>query len=260
MTRLGEYVAEHGHEAVADELTRRLGKPITPHGVRMWASRSTVPKAWAEALGLEAESFSPPRDPSAAASPFEDSSEGRQHEQPPKAPPGAGFVAPPVPPTPFRDVARRNIAATYNFVGAGLATAVDAPGFEANRGVGGGIGAVWSHGSDPVAAAWIAWADEGNKFAQSVVRLMSAGGAGAEVVMCHLALLGGTAYVMGNLPDNEATRIPFGKYRRYRAEADAQARAAAERAAEPHGEPSANGAAGAGAEDLLGGAVPPARD
>lgn len=242
MNPLGSLLERREAEDVAAELNAKLGKKITPHMVKSWAhpSRSGPPKAWADALGLQ------PPPPSVAAATPEDRTDnepsGRHSETPPRRPPDATIA-----PTAFQvqAAAQERIAALHVFAGSAVATAFDADGFEHDRGVGGGIGLLWKDKADPIAQAWIAWANEGNRFAQAFVKLMQSGGAGGDLVLGYVALLGGTAYILGHLPDNEATRLVYGRYGKYRTVTPDDAEPAQQR----HG---GNGAAPAGAADPLG--------
>jgi hypothetical protein len=79
----------------------------------------------------------------------------------------------------------------------------------------------------------------------------------------YATLLGGTMYIMGTMPDNEATRVIYGRYAKYRtvvpADTSGQERPAGgrggRRGAEAPGAPPAqdNGASPEGAADVLGG-------
>lgn len=212
---LAEYVAEYGEEQAAADLSERLGKKITPNTVRLWKSRA-APEAWREALGLDDSTpeahVEPPSFESGTAS-GSDSPQGRQAETPPRPLPGAKLA-----PTSLEiaSAARERIAALHVFAGTSVAALVDSEGMENDRGVGGGITKLWTDKADPIAEAWLAWAREGNKFAQAFVRLMATGGAGGDLLLGYVTLLGGTAYIMGQLPDNEATRVVYGRYSRYR--------------------------------------------
>lgn len=213
---LREYVERFGEDRVAAELTEKLGRPITPHGVLGQSARKKPPKAWAEALGVDdggtADSHSPAAPPdSEPDTPGE--GPARRTEVPPRKPAEAAFAAPPVY---LNTIAKERLVQIHKFAGGSVAMAADAKGFQEGTGAGGGIAQLWSDKAEPIADAWIAWANEGNKFAQSVVRTLSVGGAGGELVMGYLMLLGGTAYVLGHLPDNGITNGIYGRYSQYR--------------------------------------------
>lgn len=222
--RLRELIdAGRSPESIAEELTRKLDRRISVERVKGAAQPArSVPKSWAAALGLEAGAASAPVDPPPTWGSGDDGpagpdpaagGEGRRQEQPPKKPDDAKLA--PVPAL-ITATAQKRIAELHVFAGAAVAVAVDPQGFETDTGPGGGIGAIWKDKADPIAEAWVRWAQEGNKFAASFVRLMSTGGAGGELLLGYAALLGGTAYIIGQMPDNEATRAVYGRYTKYR--------------------------------------------
>lgn len=247
---LKDYVARYGEEETARRLTQVLGKPIRPAIVRINANVTTrrPPVTWLAALGLDTSkggsSQTPPARPvrgmprqplppeSIASLPGEEPNE----EEPPRADGATAAGGPsrstehdPTPPDDadwkiptqtgaglVQAAAKERIAALHVFAGSAIATAADADGFENDRGVGGGIAKLWADRSNDIAEAWISWAEEGNRFAASFVKLMASGGAGGSLALGYAALLGGTAYIMGTMPDNEATKVLYGRYTRYR--------------------------------------------
>lgn len=209
---------------LAAELTRRLGKKVTARQVGNYMGARPAPKAWYRALGLPAPTAGTPEEPLAPAGDppsFSDDSTpgaageggGRRAEVPPKPLEDSKFA-----PTPaaLQTVAKDRIAGLHQTLGAALAMGKDLDGFEHDRGVGGGIAAIWKDKSEPIADAWIAWANEGNRFAQAVVRTLSLGGAGGELALGYATLALGTAYIIGAAPENELTRGVYGRYARYR--------------------------------------------
>lgn len=285
---LHEYVLRHGEEETARRLTQALGREISLHAVRL--NKGANPKrrppiVWLHALGLDTRyggsSDNPPpkpvpglsrqplstdplpplpseEDPPAERMGGADTSDGdvgaqRAAEEAPKPPEDADFQLP------DRRAgaliyggARERIASLHVFAGSAIATASDADGFEHDRGIGGGVAKLWTDKSDQLAEAWIAWAEEGNRFAQSFCRLMQSGGAGGSLALGYAALLGGTAYILGHMPDNEATRVLYGRYASYRTVVPAPDRDQEQRRAGD------NGAAPAGSEDQLDDATAPA--
>ncbi len=221
MNALAPYVEEHGAEEVASTLSALLGKKIGVGGVNLWAyKRTKPPQTWVDALGLNAR-------PSASSStPFREEAEPdalsptsvedgvRQSERPPKALEDAQVTESPV--SKLHGQARKNLVTIHATVGAALAVAKDRDGFEHDRGVGGGITALWTDKSEEIADAWIAWGEEGNKFAQAVVRTLELGGAGSTLITGYLLLLLGTGYIMGEVPENQLTRLAYGRYDKYR--------------------------------------------
>ncbi len=244
-------------------MTRLLGREIKPETVQSYRSSGRrLPKSWAAAVGVaeQPSATSPSASVGSATGegpPSPVDGEGRRSEQPPKKPADAKLA-----PTAamLTGVAKQRIAELHVFAGAGVATLVDADGFNNDTGVGAGIGLLWKDKADPIAEAWIKWAEEGNKFAQSFVRLMSTGGAGGELVLGYAALLGGTAYLLGHIPDNEVTRFAYGRYSQYRVVVP-EPRPAADDGGDTadFGGFGGNGAASAGAGDPLGTATRTAR-
>lgn len=230
-----------GAEEAAKILTAELGKPIDKTGVQRFGRKRMPPKAWRQALRLDDEQTPAP----------EPKEEGRRSEVPPRQPADAKLA-----PSPLAITlqAKERIEALHVFAGSSIATAADPVGFQNGTGPGGGVAAIWADKSGEIAQAWIAWAEEGNRFAQSFVRLMGTGGAGGNLILGYAALLGGTAYILGQLPDNDATRLVYGRYSRFRTDPHPgttgdEAGAAAERGGRD------NGAAPPGSTDSL--VVPP---
>lgn len=215
------YMDETGKSAqqIADDLSEILGRPYSAKTIQNYIGKRPPPKIVSAALGLPPSSdpSTPGNSPDAADQPGGSvppgGPEGRRAEVPPKPLPDSKIA-----PTPLalQTIAKERIAALHVFAGASIATAVDADGFQNDRGVGGGVALVWKDKADPIAEAWVKWANEGNKFAQAFVRLLATGGSGGELLMGYAMLLGGTAYIMGHLPDNEATRFGFARYSKYR--------------------------------------------
>jgi hypothetical protein len=234
---LEDYVAEHGEERTAETLSALLGKKITHNTVRLWKSRAPV--KWELALGLvEPEPLGsagaqwlPPADPLT-----DGGGEGRRAEIPPRPPEGAKVLPFPA----SGEFARKRIVSSYQFLGAALAEGSGNP----------GVGKVWDDSSGPIADAWLA-AAESSEFARKFVAFMTAGGPIGEVVVCHIILLAGTLYVLGQIPE-----VSFlAKYSQYRPAPAPAARPAGARAdGEAAGSAAAsdNGAAASGAGDVLG--------
>ena len=247
------YKSEHGVTETARRLSELLGQEIPAKRVGRVGKTAPVPKAWRQALALDDEQTfeqvfgSPPgEEPEPEAPPSE-----RKAEQPPRPPAGTKLQPPTLQ---VMQQAKERIEALHVFAGSSIATAADADGFQNGTGPGGGIAALWADKSGEIAAAWIAWAEEGNRFAQSFVRLMGTGGAGGNLVIGYAALLGGTAYILGQLPDNDATRLVYGRYSRYRAVVPTPGDTAG--AADAAGD---NGAAPVSSPDSLVGTAGPAR-
>lgn len=238
-----------GPDQAAAILTRELGKPIDRNKVQRFGRVRMPPKAWQAALGL-AEPDPGYVLPSAVSGDESEPSEPteRRAELPPRQPADAKLAPSP---QAITAQARERIKALHVFVGSSVATAADPVGFQNGTGVGGGVAALWTDKSDEIAAAWVAWAEEGNRFAQSFVRLMGTGGAGGNLVIGYAALLGGTAYILGHLPDNDATRLIYGRYSRYRPadERPADESGAGDDGGQGHG--AGNGTAPAGSIDSL---------
>jgi hypothetical protein len=257
-TAFFEYREANTPERTAETLSALLGEEITRERVMSYGRKKEPPKAWREALGLEA-ALEDAESGWSQGSGEPPSEEGRRAETPPRKPADAIIAKPPLSLT---AQAKERIAALHVFAGASVASFADADGFEHDRGVGGGVAKLWTDRSEPIAEAWIAWAEEGNKFAQSFVRLMGTGGAGGTLALGYATLLGGTMYIMGTMPDNEATRVIYGRYAKYRtvvpADSSGQAKPAEprrRRGAEAPGAAPAqdNGASPEGAADILGG-------
>lgn len=238
---LQEYVDLHGAERVAEELTVKLGRPISPHGVKTQARRQNGPKTWQKVLGLASADSAPvsPRGDGQTSAPFLDASpeetetEGRQSETTPKPPDGARILQP----VPLRNFAIDRISKTYQFVGYGL-----------GEGLGNhGITRVWDDSAPEIAKAWVE-AAETSEFARRFVQMMTAGGPMGEVIILHVTLLAGTLYVIGQFPEVGL----FGKYRGYR---PAPAAPGSGQQPSPNGAASeqvVDGAVAAPAEDQLG--------
>lgn len=225
VTAFYRYKEEHGPDEVAAQLSEALGRPVTREYVQSVGRRKQPPKAWRRALGLEddpvieAHTDGDEPDPTGRGAAQTDGNQGgagRASEQPPQAPDGTRFTVPDSPGMLAKPSAQQNIAALHKMLGAGVAVAVDPDGFQNDKGVGGGVAALWDDRADAIAEAWIAWAEEGNRFAQTVVRYASMGGAGGQLATGYFMLLLGTAYIMGQAPDNQLTRGIYGKYDRYR--------------------------------------------
>lgn len=252
-TEFYRYYTEHGADETAARLSQLLGKQVDKIKVQRFGKKRQPPKEWRDALRLEQ-----PPGPGEGEAPEPQ----RAAETPPRPPEGARLLPPPAAIT---AQAAERIAALHVFAGSSIATAADPVGFQNGTGEGGGIAALWTDKSSEIAAAWIAWAEEGNKFAQSFVRLMGTGGAGGNLVLGYAALLGGTAYILGHLPDNDATRLVYGRYSRFRTvrpEPPADEADAAERPADPswgQSDGTGNGTAPPGTANPLGGSAEPAR-
>lgn len=182
---LREYRERTGlsHHEVADLLTERLGRKIQPGGVKRFENYTKLPKAWVQALGLDA----PPAEDAYASAPV-GTDEPASHEAgtfdsgpAPKAPPGAKLNYP----APSSQAAKR-ISDMYRLVGSGVAMASQNP----------GVGAVFDIYAADIANAWVAAGAE-NKFAARVVALAESGGPMGDLVVSHLVLIGGLLYVSG---------------------------------------------------------------
>ena len=249
-----EFVDEQGGpEQVRGLLSGLFERDVKLEEVRRYyRGTRPAPKKWIRALGLEESpsALSPDDDGAAADAAAEGPAAARQAETPPKRPAGAETIIP-RPSLSLAQQAKERISALHVFAGASLAVAVDAKGFDEDKGTGGGIAAIWKDKADPIAEAWVAWAEEGNRFAAAFVRMMGTGGAGGDLAIGYAALLGGTAYVMGQLPDNEATRVVYGRYAQFRVVPAKPARPDNAAAGAPGS--GADAAAADGAADFLGG-------
>lgn len=169
-------------QATAQRVSEKLGKPVTPELVYQYSRRSSVPKSWAFALGIEGAA-----DPPDSSAREGGAGRAASAERAPRMPPGAP-VAPSL--AVIGDVARERIAATYETVGYAAGLLLEEP----------GIKVVTDDYAPEIAKAWVKAAEE-NEFAARVVRLMSSGGAMGELVVCHLLWLMGIAYVTGRVDD-----------------------------------------------------------
>lgn len=251
------YREQHGLtlQQMAELLSKRLGRPITAHGVNTVENKQKAPGSWNRALASEIVADAP--DLSADSQPLyvDDviGSEGTNtteslYSQPRRSDYDDWRSPAPEPhggTRPGGSLARERIAQTYNFMGAGLAMMSQNP----------GVGAVFETYADTIAAAWVEAARE-NKVAERFVKIMESGGATSQLIICHGFLLIGVVYVTGRAPG--ASAILPAAFRgfhdtaaRERAAADAEREAAGETASAGGVWPGANGAAGQSAADPL---------
>lgn len=169
------------------------GAPITTKIVNDRLTRE-VARPWRDALGLG----DSPEPPSGKGDPG--GSLGGRRETPPKRPAEAQIQ---IQGPDNAAIAEKRIADLYRFLGGLLAAGSGAP----------GVSAVWNDSADPIARAWLETAKE-NVWAARFVRMMEAGGAGGELVYCHVLLLGGTLYVLGaGIPAGEHLFAKYAKHR-----------------------------------------------
>lgn len=234
MNALGEYMEREGRTAdeVAVDLSALTGKKIGAQGVRMWAARSKTPKAWAEALGLPADPIPAEEADYLEGTIPEDRGEfsSRDEGAPPTPPPGSKLR--PVPGGGSIHVAaKKRIELAYTAIGAGATLVTQNHGYEA----------VADQYAPNLADAWIAAAETSPTVAK-IVRFMESGGPVGELVVGHIILVLGFAYISGRGPDLE---VIYGKFAGYRAAAIANA---VEREAAAH----LNGSGQASADSPLG--------
>src|SRR5690348_4948439 len=218
-------------EEVATDLSALTGKKISPAGVRLWSSRAKTPKAWADALGL-------PPDGHSEAEPLYlddgpelgDGSLGRAEGEPPAPPPGSRVSAAARAPGGISVTAKARIEMAYTAVGAGATLITSNKGYEA----------VADHYAPHLAQAWMAAAETSPTVAK-IVRFMESGGPVGELVVGHVILVLGFAYISGRGPDLE---LIYGTFAGFRANAIAEAVA---RNAEAH----LNGSGQATAEGVV---------
>ena len=217
---LRAYREENGlsREQVAAQLSERLGRPIKPGGVRRYENYDKLPRSWVEALGLSVDSLPP----SAAGDLFdfgpgeESAPPGLPEDEPPAPPPGARIAGPPTARPPVLGgaaAALQRIEMAYSAIGAGATLVTQNKGFEE----------VASHYAPGLAKGWVA-AAETNPTVAKIVRFMESGGPVGELVVGHVILILGFAYVAGRGPDLD---FLYGRFSGYRAGAVA-ARVAAE--------------------------------
>ena len=233
---LRAYREENGlsREQVAAQLSERLGRPIRPGGVRRYENYDKLPKSWVEALGLTVDA------PSAAEEVDFGSGEtehldplSRPGDEPPAPPPGARIAGPPSARPPVLGgaaAALQRIEMAYSAIGAGATLVTQNKGFEE----------VASRYAPGLAKGWVA-AAETNPTVAKIVRFMESGGPVGELVVGHVILILGFAYVAGRGPDLD---FLYGRFSGYRAGAVA-ARVAAEADA------SLDGSAFGAAEDRM---------
>ena len=234
MNALGLYKEQNGltDDDVANTLSALLGKKITPQGVKLKSGKGKVPQPWAEALGLELgdpdDMFLDDSTPLSGSSSVDDIP--MASSEPPRAPSGARFSSPR--PSAGGDYAqvRDRIAKAYGAIGAGAAMV------SGNQ----GYAEVTNAYSQDLAQAWVNAARE-NKNVAKIVEFMNSGGPVGELVMAHIILVLGFAYVSGRGPQLDF--LYADKFGRYRAAAVAQREA--EAAAEGYFDgPADQGAAG----------------
>ena len=240
MNALSSYMEREGRTAdeVAVDLSALLGRKIGPAGVRVWASRSKPPQAWADALGLpepvdepggpEEAEFTPGPDWTGRGDP-----PGRAEGAPPAPPPGARQATP----APGGDLvhltARKRLDLAYNAIGGGVSEITGNPGY----------GNVFAAYAPSLADAWVDAAKVSPNVAK-VLAFLESGGPVGELVLGHLILAGAIIYVSGRGP--EQLDLVYGsKFHGYRASAIAHA---VRREAEAH----LNGSGQAAAEGAVG--------
>jgi hypothetical protein len=235
MNALGRYKEENGltDDNVASTLSALLGKKITPQGVKLKSGKGKVPQPWAEALGLELgdpdEYLMDDTVPLSGSSTVDDIP--MASSEPPRAPSGARFAHSPRA-SAGGDYAqvRERIAKAYGAIGAGAAMV------SGNQ----GYAEVTNAYSNDLAQAWVNAARE-NKNVAKIVEFMNSGGPVGELVMAHIILVLGFAYVSGRGPQLDF--LYADKFGRYRAAAVSQREA--EAAAEGYFDgPADQGAAG----------------
>ena len=205
MNALGVYKDENGltDEDVASTLSALLGKKITPQGVKLKSGKGKVPQPWAEALGLDL------GDPDEYLDDFGAPSESTSDipmasSEPPRAPSGAKFANSPRASTggDYAQV-RERIAKAYGAIGAGVSMV------SGNQ----GYAEVTNTYSNDLAQAWVNAARE-NKNVAKIVEFMNSGGPVGELVMAHIILVLGFAYVSGRGPQLDFLYADrFGRYR-----------------------------------------------
>lgn len=224
MNALGRYRAEKelSNEAIAEQLSALLGKPMSAAGVALHANRKTTPPAWAKALGLPPDGE--PEDETTDSylfgpepEPVVGTGTGGQAE-PPSPPPGARTFAPPAAHRGGEySVVRDRIAKFYGAIGAGVSMVSQNDGY----------GTVADTYSDDLADAWIAAARQNQNVAK-IVSFLESGGPVGELVIAHLILVGGMVYVSGRGPALDF--LYAGKFSGPRAIATARIAAAAHEA------------------------------
>lgn len=165
---------------LASMLSEKLGRNITPQGVRAWARRRTAPAPWLDALGLT------PQDP--------------EHEPPPERDNGGGDprVPPPIA-LPFEPIAARaQIVMLYTMGGKGAARVLSEPAVET----------VWTQHAPQIADAYIEWAKT-NATVARIIASATLGGPAGQVVLLHGSLLVSTLIVSGRIDTSQFVPPPL---------------------------------------------------
>lgn len=147
-------------EAMAAELSEKMGRTISKNGVEMMAKRKEAPIPWLNALGIS------PKEP------------GAESEKNKKV---DGDVNPTenLSPLPFEIVsARATIEMIYTMVGRGAAMGVRTP----------AIADAWKDNAPSLAEAWINWARE-NRTVANGIAMLTVGGPGGQVILLNASLL-----------------------------------------------------------------------
>lgn len=175
------------NEAIAEQLSALLGRPMSAAGVALHANRKVTPKAWAQALGLpEDERDEEPQESFVDAPPV---SPGPFAEAEPPSPPASARFAPTPPSPTVSGTVEGRIQDFYGMIGAGVGLVTQNEGYPA----------LFDDYSPKLAQAWIAAGRENQNVAK-ILRFLESGGPVGELIICHALLVGGLIYVSGRAP------------------------------------------------------------
>lgn len=186
---LYRYREERGltNEAIAEQLSALLGKPMSAAGVALHANRKKTPPKWADALGLPDDERDEERQESFVDAPPAEVGSFAEAE-PPSPPASTRFAPAPSAPTVSGTVEGR-IQDFYGMIGAGVGLVTQNEGYPA----------LFDDYSPKLAQAWIAAGRENANVAK-ILKFLESGGPVGELIICHALLVGGLIYVSGRAP------------------------------------------------------------
>lgn len=189
MPLLSDYMLEHGlsDESMAEVLSEKLGRQITPHGVLAQRNRKdkNLSKSWLEALEIERPEF-------IRESEVEEDLGGSPAQAGEHTGAGDDAARTSLAPVelPFDGLeAKTRIKLIYELIGKGVSRGMKDPRYEM----------VFRQHAPVLADKWIAAAKQ-NRQVATIVTYITAGGATGDLVIAHLTLVMSMLIISGKVP------------------------------------------------------------
>lgn len=192
----------YSDEQMAEILSARLGRDISPTGYKIVKGRKDAPEDWLRALGIA------PTEPTNSGA---SSSQGASDAPPP----GATATAPAGAPThslPFEPAsARMQLVLIYTMAGKGVALPTRRIGTSDALARANQIETTWAMAAPQIADAYIEWARE-NATVAHYLGMLTLGGAGGKLILLHGSLIVQTLITSGAIKPEQfmpsAFRVP----------------------------------------------------